>query len=411
MPVRSRASFVRVKPTSTTAALSAGRTPAVILLLLAALVVLALAAQPAYAADPLPITSYNLYFGDLHAHTSYSDGAHDTVPADAYAAAMAAGLDYYATTDHDYLMELWEWEETLKMAAASTTESFVAIPGYEFFLRGGGACECNVFGATEMCDIKKKPGDGTRKTDQNRFKKRQLKWTPKPAFYDWLVAHGAVAMYNHPHYLGDDFDDFDHWTPVRDVGMGALEIHNYGSFIMYGYLDEDEPAFNKALGKGWHIMPAANSDTHSADWGAGSPVRTVLLAPSLELDDLVEAIREQRGYATLEDDLRVQYTLDGRVMGETLDAAPETATAWVRVEDPDADPADAVTKLEIVSDGGAVVAERVFGEADGDTTAVEWLVELDASAAQYFYVRVSTASTVTGGPGVTAWTAPVWTGR
>ncbi len=262
-----------------------------------------------------------------------------------------------------------------------------------------------------MCDIKKKPGDGTRKTDHNRFKKRQLKWTPKPAFYDWLVAHGAVAMFNHPHYLGDDFDDFDHWTTERDVGMGALEIHNYGSFIMYGYLDEDEPAFNKALGKGWHIMPAANSDTHSADWGAGSPVRTVLLAPSLELDDLVEAIREQRGYATLEDDLRVQYTLDGRVMGETLDAAPETATAWVHVEDPDADPADAVTKLEIVSDGGVVVAERVFGEADGDTTSVEWLVELDASAARYFYVRVSTASTVTGGPGITAWTAPVWTGR
>ena len=83
----------------------------------------------------------------------------------------------------------------------------------------------------------------------------------------------------------------------------------------------------------------------------------------------------------------------------------------MRVEDPDGDPADAVTKLEIVSDGGVVVAERFFGEADGDTTSVEWLVELDASAARYFYVRVSTASTVTGGPGITAWTAPVWTGR
>ncbi len=328
-------------------------------------------------------------------------------PPDAYAAAMAAGLDYYATTDHDYLMEAWEWEETLRMAAEATTDSFLAIPGYEFFLRGGGACECNVFGATEMCDVMKKPGTGVRKTDHNLFKKRQLKWTPNPAFYDWLIAHDAVAQFNHPHYLGDDFDDFDYWTPARDVGMGALEIHNYGSFIQWDYLDEDEPAFNKALSKGWHLMPAANSDTHSADWGAGSPVRTVLLAPSLTLADLVDAIREQRGYATVEDDLHVQYTLDGRVMGETLDSAPEVATAWVRAEDPDDDPADAITGIEIVSDDNTVVAAQDFAAGN----SVEWLVELDASAATYFYARVYTASNVTGGPGLTAWTAPVWTGR
>jgi hypothetical protein len=377
------------------------------------LLLLLMAGAPAARADaPLPATSYNLYFGDLHAHTGYSDGAKGTVPADAYAAARAAGLDYYATTDHDYLMDASEWLETLRMADEGTFEEFVAIPGYEFFLRGGGACEANVFGATEICDIQKRPGTKARKADHNRFKKRQLQWTNIPAFYDWVVAHGAVAQFNHPHYLGNDFDGFAHFTPARDVGMGGLELHNYGSWIQWEFLDVDEPAFNVALGKGWRLMPAANSDTHSPDWGTGSPVRTVLLAPALTRSDLVEAIRSSRGYATVEDDLRVQYTLDGRVMGETLDDAGDTVTAWVCVEDPDDDPADAITKLEIVSDGGVVVAERVFAEADGGATnAVEWLVELDASCASYFYVRVSTASTLTGGSGVTAWTAPVWTSR
>jgi len=404
-PVRS--SVARRSVSRRTAGATTRRAPAVLLALLGVLLVVAFAAQPAHADAPLPITSYELYFGDLHAHTSFSDGAKDTVPADAYAAAMAAGLDYYATTDHDYLMELGEWEATLEMADAATTAAFVVIPGYEFFLRGGGACEANVFGATEMCDIQKRPGTKARKTDHNRFKKRQLKWTNIPAFYDWLVAHGAVAQFNHPHYLGNDFDDFSHYTEERDIGMGALEIHNYGSFVQWEFVDVDEEAFNKALAAGWHLMPAANSDTHSADWGTGAPVRTVLLAPSLTRDDLVEAIRQQRGYATLENDLRVQYTVDGRVMGETLDVAPDTVSVWIRVEDPSDDPADAVTRIEIVSDGGVVVAGQDFATGN----VADWTVELDASAATYFYARVFTASNVTGGPGVTAWTAPVWTGR
>jgi hypothetical protein len=45
-----------------------------------------------------PAPGYNLYFGDLHSHTGYSDGY--GTPAEAYAAAIAGGADFFATTDH-----------------------------------------------------------------------------------------------------------------------------------------------------------------------------------------------------------------------------------------------------------------------------------------------------------------------
>ncbi|MBU0684746.1 MAG: DUF3604 domain-containing protein, partial [Candidatus Thermoplasmatota archaeon] len=40
-------------------------------------------------------TAYNLYFGDLHAHTGYSDG--QGTPWEAFAAAKNAGADFMAT--------------------------------------------------------------------------------------------------------------------------------------------------------------------------------------------------------------------------------------------------------------------------------------------------------------------------
>lgn len=81
-------------------------------------------------------------------------------------------------------------------------------------------------------------------------------------------------------------------------------------------------------------------------------------------------------------------------------------TAEIAIEDPDGVPWDAITLVEIVSDGGRVVARRPFAE-----TAVSWKVTLRSPAARYFYVRVTTASDVSGGEGLTAWTSPVWTGR
>lgn len=92
-------------------------------------------------------------------------------------------------------------------------------------------------------------------------------------------------------------------------------------------------------------------------------------------------------------------------MGSMLSPA-STCTASIHVQDPDNAPNDAITLVEIVSDGGKVVAS-----IPAHSNMVDWAVTLTAGTAHYFYLRVSTESNVSGGPGLTAWTAPVWTGR
>ena len=338
-------------------------------------------------------TTYHLYFGDLHTHTKWSDGWEGT-PADAYAAAKAAGADFLATTDHASRLTPEEWALTRQMAAAATTDTFAALPAYEFWVNGRG--ELNVYDAPAAL-----PND-----DHGFHSTLEPRQTALAAFYDWVAAQpGAVAQWNHPDYMTKSFDGFAYRTPSRDAAIGLLEIHNYGSWTWKGIVDY-EPAYIQALDAGWHVMPAANSDTHSPDWISGYEVRTVLLAPSLTPENLYAAMRASRGYATLDHNLRVEFTLDGEVMGSTLSSPGSSYEARIGIEDPDGVASDAITLVEIVSDGGAVVASL-----SADSPVVHWHVSLGSETARYFYVRVSTASSLPGLAGPTAWTAPVWTGR
>lgn len=350
-----------------------------------------LAAGPAFAGSP-----YNLYFGDLHTHTGYSDGT--GTPWDAYAAAIAAGADFLATTEHDsygYWISPEEWEDNLAAAEFFTSKDFVAIAGYEFWLAGSG--EINVFNTREFPPVPEDPEQ--RPSPGSRGEPAEV----LAAFYDWLAGQpGAVGQWNHPTYVSHEFLEFDLWNESRDVGMGLVEVWNDTWFYT-------EDSYRKALDAGWHVMPAANADNHDASWITGLPLRTVLLARRLTPEALYGAMAASRGYATVDSNLRVYYTLDGAIMGSTL-APASSYRASISIEDPDGEP---VTLVEVVTDGGEVAASLV-----ADAPLVEWSPTLRSETARYYYVRVTTesneASTLASQPGevgVTAVTAPVWTGR
>jgi hypothetical protein len=334
------------------------------------------------------------YFGDLHAHTSYSDGARGSTPAVAFAAGAAAGADFMATTDHQGSLTTAEWLDTMAAAASATTDTFVALPGYEAWVTGVG--EINVFGTAAWPAYP--VGKGADKANSGHHGNR---WDALPAFYDWLAAEpGAVGQWNHPTaYAGqssEDFVGYAYRTDDRDAGMGLIEVFND---VVY------EASYTRALDAGWHVMPAANSDTHAADWISGSEVRTVLLAPALTPEDLYAAMQASRGYATLDRNLRIGLQVNGEPMGTVLGGSTTTFTIEVWADDPDGTTEDEITAIEIVGDGGLVVASATTAG-----TSVDWTATVDAAAVHYLYARITTASGAGGAPGPTAWTAPVWTG-
>ncbi|HJW76416.1 MAG TPA: CehA/McbA family metallohydrolase [Thermoleophilia bacterium] len=366
-----------------------GGARALVILLLAAVLALGVAA-PASAA---PV--YDLYFGDLHAHTGYSDGASGTTPWDAFPVGKASGADFMALTEHHstsnayepWTMDEQEWQDLKAVAEHFTSSSFVAIPAYEYWLVANNG-ELNVFNVPDLPP-----------------KQEFLGPDRLPMFYDWLSGWpGAVAQFNHPTYVTHDFKDYFGYSVSRDASMGLIEVFN-DVVTQENYV--------KALDAGWHLMPSANSDTHDTNWIWGSDVRTVLLAERLTPAGLYAALRAQRGYATLDKNLHITFSMNGAVMGSTVRPA-SSYTADVKIWDPDAlagSTNDAVTQVEIVADGGEVVHTLKPTGAAG-TQTITWRVKALSTTARYFWVRVSTASEdFNHAPGVTAWTAPVWTGR
>jgi hypothetical protein len=135
------------------------------------------------------------------------------------------------------------------------------------------------------------------------------------------------------------------------------------------------------------------------------------LARNRNKADILDAMKHRRTYASLDKNIQCSYTVNGSIMGSTLEH-PGQFRFDISVSDPDSsNPKDKITKIDIVKDRGEIAQE--FTGAPG--YSIHWTPTIQDSASKYFFVRVWTAG---GGdaPGAdpanpVAWLAPVWTGR
>ncbi len=103
-----------------------------------------------------------------------------------------------------------------------------------------------------------------------------------------------------------------------------------------------------------------------------------------------------RTYATEDNNLRINYTLNGEEMGTVIDQEPAMVNIKVEMEDPDN---EALGKVSVIANGGKVVVSKTLSTSK-DT--VEFNLNPDYS---YYYIRVDEADKDI------AVTAPVWIGE
>jgi hypothetical protein len=320
-------------------------------------------------------------------------------PARHYELAKQDGFDFYATTDHSQEGAFWPWgpdnkawKETKDQAAAATDKDFVAIAGFEYSENDGpgGKGHINVFNADSILDALA-PG------------------VDLPYMYKWLEhakPNGSgpiVASFNHP--TQKQYNDFDYRDPEITNIITMLEVINSNVHIHYA-------AFIEALDKGWKVSPVSGLDNHGTTGIGKLKSRTFVLATAKTKDAILDAMKHRRTYASLDQDIQCRYTVNGAIMGSTLDR-PSAFRFDINISDPDtSNPNDKITRIDIVKDHGEVVQTYT---PDTPAYAVTWKPVIHDAKASYFFVRVWDAG---GGDSPKpdpsqpmAWLAPVWTGR
>ena len=358
--------------------------------------------------------TFQRYFGQLHSHTQYSDGAGSLESALAYIKALpdSANVDFVAFTDHSnyfdksgaanpegalYDMSLASaasqnlWNEYKSAVAAFNKEnagSMVAIAGFEMTWSGGPG-HINTFNT---------PGIVSR---NNTTLNDKTKDAGLQAYYKLLSQTegvDSISQFNHPGTTFGNFIDFGYWDAVVDTRMYMVEVGNGEGQIGAGGYYPSYEQYIMALDKGWHVAPTNNQDNHKGRWGNANDARDVILTDDFTEDGIYAALRARRMYATEDKNLDLDYTVNGNMMGSIIDV-PEKLNFEISFNDPDR--TDSIAKVELVVNSGKVA---YTWDSAADLAKGSVSVEL-APEYTYYFVRV------TEGDGDLAVTAPVWVGE
>ena len=342
---------------------------------------------------------YSIYFGQVHSHTNYSDGAGTCEEAFQHARNVK-NLDFLAVTDHSNSLDnegesditrnvdkniTDEWTSGHTLAQKYSDDKFTCFYGYEMTW-SNGLGHMNTFNT---------PGFQSRtQTDYKSYA------TALNNYYTTLEkVPESISQFNHPGTTFGDFQDFAYYSKERDnlitmieVGNGEGTVGSSGYFPSYEY-------YQRALDKGWHVAPTNNQDNHKGRWGDANTARTIVLADENNETNIYDAMRNYRVYASEDNDLSIYYTLDDNVMGTILSKGDTGSTVHLKADISDPDSTDKIGKVQVITNGGIVL-----DTADVDTNhkTVEFDVDNKYS---YYYLKVTEADKDI------AVTAPVWVGE
>ena len=359
-------------------------------------------------------SNYTLYFGQLHSHTTYSDGSGSLESALEYIANLPeeSNVDFVAFTDHsnyfdksgeanpegalydmslatEYSQQTWSAYKTAIANFNETHSGIIAIGGFEMTWSGGPG-HMNTFNT---------PGIVSR---NNTTLNSKTSDAGMKLYYSLLAQpEGAdsLTQLNHPGTTFGNFSDFAYWDASYDEVVALVEVGNGEGQIGAGGYYPSYEQYTLALDKGWHVAPTNNQDNHKGKWGNANDARDVILAETFTEDGIYDAIRNRRVYATEDKNLEITYNVNDLPMGTIIESVPEQLSFDISIMDPDA--TDSITKVELIVNSGKVA----YTWDDAAVLATGILTAELSPEYSYYYVRVTEAD------GDLAVTAPVWVGE
>ena len=337
------------------------------------LAVIVCAAMIVAAPGPLPATGFldqfHVYFGNLHAHTTLSDGS--GAPVNAFSMARnTAKLDFLAVTEHNHSQAMRPKEPAVfgagiadqhslysKLTTAANTadvdDTFVALFGQEFSTISSGN-HMNVIGASKVID--------ENDVESGDFKELYQTFLPGDSGvrfiqmnHPWENTKAPKKNYGLAQF-GNSFTKLRNaskpWLRTIEVinGPGLKEGTNMPASV------KGESAYLKYLTRGFQIAPTADQDNHRRNWGTATPARTGVLATRLTRQTILNAIDRLRVYASTDNSLEVWFGVNGAVMGSEVTSSSRDLNVVWRIRD--ANEANATYRVSAVVGRPTVADEK-----------------------------------------------------
>ncbi len=345
--------------------------------------------------------TYNFYFGNLHAHTGYSDGNNDgnsATAALAYTYAKSSlNMHFLGISEHNHNestnMSLANWTNLKnETAAANQDGTFVCMYGVEW----GTISTGGHFLIYEFDSL--------------------IGWNP--GAYQILVAKGdytslypiiknkagAFATLAHPN--SSDFDGIftNAYNSVWDDAVVGVAMRNGPSTSTNTTYtnppsSDDNARYTDLLKLGYKVGPTIDHDNHNTTFGRTTQGRTVVLATSLTKANIADAYRNMRFYASDDYNLKITYTIGNKPMGSTTTQAG-TPTINVSLSDVDGETASTIALMSGVPGSGSVPTSLT--SVSNTNTLTYTHNALSNLSTRYYYIVVTQAD------GHKAWTSPIW---
>ena len=266
----------------------------------------------------------NLYWGDLHTHSTYScdcvrRSRMDMTPARLMAFARdRAGLDFYALTDH----HMPQRSEETKVGEVAWTETLDAVQHYHEpgrFVPFAGIEYGDVRG--EMVLVFR-DGPPYERIDRAAWTDIRQVWQDLEGL-DYL----CIPHFHNPGQLPEG-TWWAHPDPTREPVLEVFSDH--GSYEREDVRENGRAWCKRTrpdrfavwfLKQGLRYGFAANSDDHKGHVGVNGV--TAVFAESLTRDAILEAYRSRRVYATTNARIRLIFTANGHLMGSVIPNAPD----------------------------------------------------------------------------------------
>lgn len=366
---------------------------------------------------------YNFYFGNIHSHTSYSDGNKDSAttgynnPGGDYNYAKGSyHMDYLGIAEHNHYssnnnpgMHVAHYPMGLYQAdTANHTGSFVAMFGMEWgtISQGGHVV---VYGVPQLIGWESGSGGWGPTNNYDIF-------CTKGDFTSFwpIVKNYPTAFCTLAHTQTNDYEnllDGAAYNANTDSVIKGLAIRSGNAMsTTTNYTDPPatlyESKFLKALALGYHLGPTIDHDNHYTTFGRTNKGRTVVLATALNRDSIMAAYKAIRFYASDDWNAQVNFTINGKVMG-TVTTTGLNSSISVIVNDPDApgDPNDNINKIEIFYGNPGSGNNATLLTSNTGSTSLSYAHITTINTSYYYYAKITQAD------GDIIWTSPIWINR